>query len=180
MKRVPVILLLLVALGQLWGCAATLPYGVYEDRRLTDTMANDKSTATSIKTALLQADFGDGWDTAVYCYYGNVFLVGEVPPNMRQKAIDIAGKQKNVRSVTTHWFNAGADAENNFMLRTKLRTNLIGTKGLSSTRVDTEVNAGRVVLLGVVNDEREMNLAIKTAKATAGVKSVKSYLMLPQ
>lgn len=167
-------------MGQLWGCAATIPYSLYEDKRLTDTIADDKAIATSIKTALLQADFSEGWGTAVYSYYGNVFLVGEVPPNMRQKAVEIAQKQKGVRSVTTHWFTAQKAGEIDFVIRTKLRTNLIGAKGISSTRVDTEVNSGRVLLLGVVNDEQEMAKAVRIAKATSGVTSVKSYLMLPQ
>ena len=65
-------------------------------------------------------------------------------------------------------------------LATKLRTELIGTKGLSSTRVETEVNAGRVVLLGVVKDNAERQLAIRAARGVSGVTSVTSYLMLPQ
>lgn len=180
MKRVLPFVLLLLTLGHMWGCAATIPYGVYEDKRLTDTMADDKGIATSIKTALLQADFSEGWGTAVYSYYGNVFLVGEVPSHMQQKAVELAQKQKGVRSVTTHWFTPQKADEIDFIIRTKLRTNLIGAKGVSNTRIDTEVNSGRVLLLGVANDEQEMARAVKAAKATSGVKSVKSYLMLPQ
>lgn len=167
-------------LGQIWGCAATIPYGIYEDKRLTDTMADDKSISASIKTSLLQANFSEGWGTAVYCYYGHVFLVGEVPENMQQKAVDIAKAQKGVRSVTTHWFTPQKSDDIDFIIRTKLRTNLIGAEGVSNTRIDTEVNSGRVVLLGVVGSEKEMSQVIRAAKATSGVVSVKSYLMLPQ
>lgn len=180
MKRFLLPALLLLALSQVWGCAATLPYGLYEDKRLTDTITNDKGISTSIKTSLLQADFSEGWGTAVYCYYGNVFLVGEVPENMQQKAVDIAKTQKGVRSVTTHWFTPQKAEESDFIVRTKLRTNLIGAEGVSSTRIDTEVNSGRVLLLGVVGNEQEMAQVIKAAKATSGVTSVRSYLMLPQ
>lgn len=180
MKKLLLAALLLVTLGQIFGCAATIPYGIYEDKRLTDTIADDKAIATSIKTALLQADFSEGWGTAVYSYYGNVFLVGEVPGNMQQKAVEIAQKQKGMRSVTTHWFTPQKSDEVDFVIRTKLRTNLIGAKGVSSTRIDTEVNSGRVLLLGVVSNEQEMAQVLKTAKGTAGVKFVKSYLMLPQ
>ena len=172
--------LLLLALGQVWGCAVTMPYSVYEDKRLVDTIADDKSITASIKTALLQADFTGGWSVSSYCYYGKVFLIGEVPPNMRAKAVEIAKNTKGVRSVTTHWFTPSTGGENSLMLATKLRTHLIGTKGVSSTRVDTQVNAGRVVLLGVVNDEEEKQAIIRAAKETSGVRSVTSYLMLPQ
>ena len=60
-----------------------------------------------------------------------------------------------------------------------LRTDLISTRGLASTRIDTEVNAGRVVLLGVVKDEEEKKLAIRKARMVKGVTEVTSYLMLP-
>ncbi len=65
-------------------------------------------------------------------------------------------------------------------MATDLRTALIGAKDLSSTRIDTEVNAGRVVLLGVVKDNAEKQQAIRIARKVPGVVSVTSYLMLPQ
>lgn len=66
------------------------------------------------------------------------------------------------------------------MLAIKLCKDLISTKGLSSTRIDTEVNAGRVVLLGVVKDEAEKQLALQAVRGVAEVTGVTSYLMLPQ
>lgn len=173
-------LLSLCLFSQLAGCAVTVPYGLYEDKRLVDTIADDKSTATSIKADLLDANFSGGWSIAVYCYYGKVFLVGEVPANMQQKAVEIARKQKGVRSVTTHWFTPLTSDTNNLLLATKLRTNLIGADGVSSTRIDTEVNSGRVVLLGVVNSTVEKEKVVAAAKDTSGVTSVSDYLMLPQ
>lgn len=166
-------LLLVCALAQ--GCA----YGIYDDQRLMDTMADDKALATSIKTALMKADFTGGWAVSVYCYYGNVFLVGEVPKNMQAKAVSIARSYKP-HSVTPHWFTPAKSETGNLSLATSLRADLIGTRGLSSTRIDTEVNAGRVVLLGVVKDDAEKQLAIRVARSVKGVTSVTSYLMLPQ
>lgn len=179
-KTVYIPLLLLMLLTQLAGCAVTVPYGVYEDKRLVDTITDDKAISTSIKTALLDANFSDGWSTSVYCYYGKVFLIGEVPANMQAKAVEIARKQKGVRSVTTHWFKAQKSSENDLILATKLRTNLIGSKGISSTRIDTVVNSGRVILLGVVNSAVEKDKVVVAAKDTSGVTSVTDYLMLPQ
>ena len=173
--RIALLAALLLAAALLQGCA----YGIYDDQRLVDTMADDKAMATSIKTALMKADFTGGWAVAVYCYYGNVFLVGEVPKNMQAKAVSIARSYKP-RSVTPHWFTPAKSDTGNFALATSLRADLIATKGLSSTRIDTEVNAGRVVLLGVVQDDAEKQLAIKVARGVKGVTSVTSYLMLPQ
>lgn len=177
MRRLALVLLL-AALTALNGCAYSA-YGLYDDQRLMDTITDDKALATNIKTALMNEHFTDGWAIAVYSYYGNVFLVGEVPRNMQGKALTIARRYKP-RSVTPHWFSPAKSDTSNLYLATSLRTDLIGAKGLSSTRIDTEVNAGRVVLLGVVRDDAEKRLAIRTARNVKGVTSVTSYLMLPQ
>lgn len=177
MRRLALVLLL-AALAALNGCAYSA-YGLYDDQRLMDTIADDKALATNIKTALMNEHFSDGWAIAVYCYYGNVFLVGEVPRNMQGKALAIARRYKP-RSVTPHWFSPAKSDTGNLSLATALRADLIGAKGLSSTRIDTEVNAGRIVLLGVVRDNAEKELAIRTARNVKGVTSVTSYLMLPQ
>lgn len=167
--------LLFLAFFFLQGCAA---YGIYDDKRLIDTMSDDKALATAIKSDLLEANFKGGWAIAVYCYYGNVFLVGDVPENMREKARSIAVRHKP-RTLTQHWFEHIESDKSNFGLATSLRTELIKTKGLSSTRIDTEVNAGRVVLLGVVADENEKQIAIQSARKVSGVTRVTSYLILP-
>ena len=168
-------LLLVATVVMLNGCAV---WGVYEDKRLTDTMAEDKGLASRIKTALMNEKFVDGWSVSVYSYYRHVFLVGEVPGEMQAKAVQIA-KKFEPYSVTTHWFTKSKNESNNLALAANLRGSLIGTKGLSSTRIDTEVNAGRVVLLGVVGSEREKELTIETAKKVKSVIRVTSYLMLP-
>ncbi len=164
--------------GLLQGCPYGA-YGIYDDERLMDTIADDKALATAIKTDLMKAHFGDSFSVSVYCYYGNVFLVGEAPQNVRAKAVAIARTFKP-RSVTPHWFTPDRNERGNLALAADLRTSLIGTRGLSSTRIDTEVNAGRVVLLGIVHDDAEKQLAIGVARKIKGVISVTSYLMLPQ
>ncbi|MBQ7618282.1 MAG: BON domain-containing protein [Desulfovibrio sp.] len=88
-------------------------------------------------------------------------------------------KSRYPNSVTPHWFTPSKAADSDFVLSGRLRMALIGTKELSSTRVDTEVNAGRVVLLGVVGTEAERKKAIRTARKLDGVVNVTSYLMLP-
>jgi hyperosmotically inducible protein len=175
MKYLSLLLLLLsLCLG---GCSYG-GYGIYDDQRLMDTMSSDKALATKIKTALMGEKFFDGWSIAVYSYYKHVFLVGEIPPEMEEKALTIAHRY-HPSSVTAHWFTAEKSEVGNLTLRTRLRSSLIGAKNLSSSRIDTEVNSGRVVLLGVVQDEEERQLAIRTAESVQGVTAVTSYLMLP-
>jgi osmotically-inducible protein OsmY len=169
------VFLLLAAMCCLNGCA----YGLYEDQRLMDTIVDDKAMASAIKSDLLKEDFTEGWSVVVYCYYKNVFLVGEVPENMQYKALETARRHKPL-SVTPHWFAQARSKVSDIELAATLRKELIGAKGLSSTRIDTEVNAGRVVLLGVVKNDEEKRLAVQAARRTNGVRSVASYLMLPQ
>ena len=177
MKRLA-LLLLLLCVTLLNGCAYT-GYSIYDDQRLMGTMSDDKELSAKIKTALLDESFSGGWSVAVYSFYGHVFLVGEIPDTMQGKAVTIANRYKP-RSVTTHWFPPATSDTSNFVLATKLRKDLIATKGLSSTRIDTEVNSGRVVLLGVVRDDAEKQLAIQAARGVGGVTGVTSYLMFPQ
>ena len=175
MRRLTNILLLMTMAAVLNGCA----WGLYEDKRLMDTISNDKALATSIKTALMKESFFDGCSVAVYSYYRKVYLVGRAPAAMRQRIISIA-QSKKPRSVTPHWFEEAKGKGSDIAIATRLRSALIGAKGLSSTRIDTEVNEGRVVLLGVVGSHAEKAVAEKTARGVEGVVSVTSYLMLPQ
>lgn len=167
-------LCLVLALG-LQGCA----WGIYEDKRLLDTQMEDKKLATAIKADLLKANFSEGLDISVYAFYGHVFLVGEVPKNMQAEAMRIA-RSCHPLSITPHWFSPVRGERANLAIASDLRAALIGARGLSSTRIETEVNGGRVVLLGVVHDNREKELAIGIARKVKGVTSVTSYLMLPQ
>ena len=167
--------LLCLLLFLLNGCSA---YGIYDDKRLLDTMTNDKTLATSVKTALVKKNFSGGLAISVYSYYSHVFLVGEIPPHLQDVAIHIA-QSKNPRSVTAHWFTKATAADSDFILSSRLRAALIGARGLSSTRIDTEVNAGRIVLLGVVENEAERKLAIRTARHVDGAVKITSYLLLP-
>ena len=147
-----------------------------------DTMASDKAVSLITKNNLMAEKIGDGWDIKVYTYYGHVFLVGECPESLREKMVEIARRDNRVRSVTAHWFEKPAkkvpSGAGDFKIGSNVRFALIGAKDLSSTRVDTETNACRVVLLGVVANEKEKEIAVKAAQSVQYVQSVTSYLFV--
>lgn len=179
MKKLCHLSLLLVCLALaclMQGCAV---YSTASDERLVDTMGSDNAISGLIKKDLMAERFADGWNISVHCFYGHVFLVGECPKEMRAKAVKIAKRDKRVRSVTTHWFSPRVAETNNFVMATKLRSALIGTGNLNSTRIETEVNSDRVVLLGVANDSNERKTAVRAAREVNGVLTVTSYIMLP-
>ena len=179
MKKLCQLSLLLACLALvclIQGCAV---YSTASDERLVDTMGSDNAISGLIKKDLMAERFADGWNISVHCFYGHVFLVGECPKEMRAKAVKIAKRDKRVRSVTTHWFSPRVAETNNFEMATKLRSALIGTGNLNSTRIETEVNSDRVVLLGVANDSNERKTAVRAAREVNGVLTVTSYIMLP-
>lgn len=179
MKKLCQLSLLLACLALvclIQGCAV---YSTASDERLVDTMGSDNAISGLIKKDLMAERFADGWNISVHCFYGHVFLVGECPKEMRAKAVKIAKRDKRVRSVTTHWFSPRVAETNNFVMATKLRSALIGTGNLNSTRIETEVNSDRVVLLGVANDSNERKTAVRAAREVNGILTVTSYIMLP-
>lgn len=173
-----IVIIFLLCCTSLLSTACT--YGVYKDKRLVDTVFSDERICTTIRRGFNHAHIPDQASISIYSYYGKVFLVGPAPgTDVQKKIVEIARATKDVRSVTTHWFPP-AKGESNLLVASKLKTNMLSADGLVSSRVDTEISAGRVVLLGVVKSEQEKQIAIRTAKQTSGVKSVTSYLMLPQ
>lgn len=168
-------LLLMALLMQ--GCAI---YGGATDQRLTGTMTDDKTLTTAIKTKLYADSVSSGWNISVYSFYGHVFLVGECPKNLRPTAVKIAKSDARVLSLHTHWFEPLKGETSDFVLATKIRTTLIGTDGLNNTRIETEVNSDRVVLLGVAKDAKERKTAVQAVRNVVGVKTVTSYIMLPK
>lgn len=176
MKTVFHLSCILALLALLQGCSV---YSAASDERLMDTMSLDNALSGVIKKDLMSERFADGWNISVHSYYGHVFLVGECPKELRAKAVEIAKRDKRVRSVTTHWFTPRPANTNNLVLATKLRSSLIATINLNSTRIDTEVNSDRVVLLGVANSSEERKTAVKSARGVNGVATVTSYIMLP-
>lgn len=182
-----VLLCLLLSSLLLTGCAPLIvggvsksSYGVYQDKRLMDTMVADSNICSYIRGEVAKKEAWKSLSLGIYSYYGRVFLVGSISdPKLQQQIQNIATKTPGVHAVTTHWFPPGK-GQNNMLVATKLRSNLIGASGVISSRVDTEIDAGRVVLLGVVGSEEEKERIVRVARKTSGVTSVTSYLMLPQ
>lgn len=156
--------------------ACTLPYGMYTDERDISTQVSDKSIATDIKTRLMGQKLSEGWAVSVYCFRGNVYLVGEIPEVQRDWAVNLAKRTDGVQNVVTHWFN-GPSLDGDTLASVKLSANLIGAPNVNSTQIYSEVHAGEAVLLGIVSDQGVVNRAIRTAKNTPGIVKVTSYLL---
>lgn len=175
MRLIAVPTWILVIACILSGCACAS----YNYQTLFATEAEDRELAAEIKKALLETGFGEKAHISVYCYYGHVFLLGELAKNQQAAAVEIARSFKP-RSITPHWFAADTFEPNDEKIASDLQAALKKDRSLSASRINIRVNGGRAVLLGVVRDAVDMQTAINTARSVPGISSVTSYLMLPQ
>ena len=166
----------LFLLACLTACPA-IPF-VAEDERGLGTQYSDTEIEGGIKYALLQNDPARAANTNVYCFRGHVFLVGEANPAWSAFAENTARQQVGVRKVTTRWFPLGtSDSFNDSQIESAIDTNLLFASNVASTRVNVDVWGGHVVLLGIMENQGEIERAIRETRGNPGVKSVESYLM---
>jgi len=159
--------------------ACATPYGVYADKRPIEVLKDDALLRSRVSDALKAQGFTGVNALTVHAYFGRVFLTGEVPEHQRPKAVQTAQGVRGVENVASHWFSSlKADTESDTAIKLRLEKNLVGADGVTSSRIDSVVNSGRVVLLGVVESEAERAAAIKAARHTDGVRSVTSYLFM--
>lgn len=64
------------------------------------------------------------------------------------------------------------------VITTKVKTALLGEKGIKSTQISVETFKGKVQLSGFVSSEKEANLAVNTARKVPGVKVVINSMKL--
>jgi len=167
---------LLLVMG-LTACAT--PYGIYADKRPIEVLKDDAMLRSKVSDAPKAQGFTGVNELTVHSYFGKVFLTGELAETQRTKAVQTTQGVLGVKSVTPHWFiSMKADAGGDTAIKLRLEKNLVSTDGVTSSRIDYVVNSGRVVLLGVVDNEAERSSAIKAARRTHGVRSVTSYLFI--
>ena len=162
----------------LTACAS--PYGVYADRRPIEVQKDDVFLRSKVGDELKAQGFTDVNELTVHVYFGRVFLTGEVPENQRAKAVQTAQGVAGVKSVTPHWFVSlkVRMTESDTALKLRLEKNLVSAGGVTSSRIDSVVNSGRVVLLGVTENAEERDAAVSAARGTSGVRSVTSFLFI--
>ena len=159
--------------------ACATPYGLYADKRPLEVIRDDASIRSNIENKLRVEGYTGVNELSVHVYYGRVFLAGELPENQYAKATRAAEQVNGVHTVVMHRFvPLKAQAEADAALKLRLEKNLIGAEGVTSSRIDYVVNAGRVVLLGVVGSEAEKEAAVRAARATKDVRGVTSYLFI--
>ena len=175
MKHLALILCLLLAVLP-GGCVSLSGFFSEEDESLS-SQYDDAGIKTAITSALLTRNPTKANDVEVHCFRGQVFLVGEADPEFRRFAVASARETKGVETVTPHWFPAGtADTAADTALKAAIAENLRPLVSSAFSQVNIDVWGGHAVLTGILPDAQRIGQALAATRATAGVKTVISYL----
>ena len=152
-----------------------------------EAQANDKRLSLQIREALVETDSAAVIHVSPYVYMARVFLVGFVESEDQRSRLQAAANGVEgvlevdgylpIRSMDDEsWTKATMrDAE----LKTELTAALAANLRTAKLRVETEVVAGHIVLLGVVGSEPEREAAAQVAENVADPDHVTSFLLLP-
>lgn len=184
MARDGIVAAALVAVAALsQGCAPLLVAGAgtaavaAHDRRTLGAFVDDQTIELRAASAI-RSDEALGRDTRlkVISMNGIVLLAGEAAtPELRDLALakmrEIAGIRRTVNEIQIAPRASFASRARDTWLTTKVKTRLIYTEDLDSTRVKVVTANGAVYLLGLVT-QKEADLAAETASAVGGVARV--------
>ena len=114
---------------------------------------------------------------------GRVLLAGRVDkPETRLDATRVAWSVEGVKKVDNDvevsdmsgWLDGPAD----FIMRTQLATTLLADKAIKDVNYTTDVVHGVVYLMGVAQDQQELDRVLAHAQHVNGVKRVENYVVL--
>lgn len=179
-KKAPACFAMLILLGLtclLAGCAAPL-IGAVSDERTLGTHVNDSVIEANVKSALVEASATKIMDINVYSFYGDVFLIGEADPDFAKRAAEVASGVKDVSNVTSYLYPLGTTTSKDLLTEADINQKLLFTSGIPSSKVQVDVWGGQAVLLGILNNQEQIDQVIELVKGVSGVRSVKSYLIL--
>lgn len=167
----------------LTGCAPLLLGGavgttalVTIDRRSTGAQMSDEIMETRVHYEISQALPQQGLHLTVTSYNRRILLTGEVGSESdKQKATKIAQRSLEVSRVVNELqvmpVTSISERMNDSLLASKVRAQLVGTKGVSLNQMKVVVDRGIVYLMGIVTP-KESKLAADIAARVSGVKSV--------
>ncbi|WP_028357321.1 BON domain-containing protein [Brackiella oedipodis] len=158
------------------GGAAAAGATVATDRRSSGMQLTDKSISIRVEHEVGSAFPSNTTRVNALTFNQRVLLTGEILDEAsKTKAGQIARKSKDVREVLNQ-LKVGPVADfgsrsNDSWIASKVRTELIATKGVPSRTIALTVSKGVVYLMGQVN-ATEANLAAQAASRISGVKQV--------
>ncbi len=158
------------------GAAAT-GVSVVHDRRTAGAVLDDQSIEIKARSALnADKEIYDQTHNNVTSYNGIVLITGEAPSEgLRNRIADVVRPLDKVRTVHNEMVIAAPSSlsarSSDTLLTGKVKSRLIGTKDIDSTRIKVVTEGGAVFLMGVVT-HGEADTATEIARTTDGVQRV--------
>lgn len=160
-----------------WGAI----YGSARDERSVGDQTADKEISLSIKKAMADKDGKKALQIHTYCFLKHVYLVGAINDIAFQSfAYKAAKATDGVKKVTKYFVKESDTTANDLEIAASVRAALIAEGDLSATQIEQETMNGEVVLLGMIRNKKEAQLAIKIAKGVEDVRKVTSFMIPSQ
>jgi osmotically-inducible protein OsmY len=181
--------LLVLAGAALTGCVETAVGGAavvgttaMQDRGVKGA-ANDTAIRAEINHYWLEKDHKMWMALHLQVYEGRVLVSGTLSsPDERADAVQLAWKAKGVKEVIDEVEVANSQGVVDYARDTAIHTELDGkllfAKGVQSVNYSTVVENGVIYLLGVAQDQTELDKVLNIARNLANVKKVVSHVIM--
>ena len=185
MVRVLPLLVFPLLSGCVWIAATGVTAGVLAARqeRSIGNAIDDTRIKAELDAKLVDQSAGLFLRVSTTTIEGRVLLAGRVQtPEDRLTATRIAWSVEGVRKVDNDlevtdrsgWLDAPSD----FIIRTELATALLTDGSIKDVNYTTDVVHGVVYLMGVGQDQAEVDRVVAHARNLSGVKRVENYVVL--
>ena len=161
---------------------ATAATAASEERGLGQAV-NDNGILLGIENAMLQEDAGLITKVDVNVHEGRVLLAGQVDrPEDRVTAVKLAWQQANVVEVINEIKVANSESVGEYLhdawLAQTLRNDLLFDSQVRSINYNVDCVAGTIYLMGVAQNQAELQRVIDHARDISYVRNVVSFVRL--
>lgn len=186
-------IVMLVALGattNLSGCAslliggaATAGVAAFEERGIKGVAA-DTATSTRIRAKMLERDDNMFLDVGIEVYEGRVMLTGRVPTeDMRAEAVRLAWSVADVKDVYNEIHVSESplsDMANDGWITTQLKSKMTVDSKILAINFSIETVGGVIYLIGIAQDQAEVDQIMNHARSIKYVKQVVSHIRIKE
>ena len=178
--------LLVLAVALLGGCASALVGGgavvgtaAYQERGVQG-VARDMATATRMRTNLLNAGEDFVMGVGVEVYEGRLLLTGTLPnEGMQAETVSMAWKTEGVKDVINEIQTGTSslrDMAKDAWITTQLHSKITLDKKILAINYSVETVNGTIYLIGIAQNQVELNRVIAHAKTIGYVKRITNHV----
>lgn len=169
-------------LGMATGAAAVTGISAAQEGGVSRAY-NDTRIKVLINESWFQYDVEAFQKLSTTVNQGRVLITGVVQnPEQRVEAVRLAWQVEGVNQVMNEIRVADSEGVTGFVkdtwITSRLRTSLTLDRGVQSINYSIDTVQGIIYLMGVAQNQAELNRVIETARTISGVKQVVSYVKL--